>query len=97
MRVMAVTHKPAPLLSRLRRPRTTVRWRLTLLYGALFLGCGAALLAITYALVVNANSTRPLLSSFLDHLYGPVPPEVKVASQFIRSQQQIADLHQLEI
>jgi len=70
---------------------------LTLLYGALFLGCGAALLAITYALVVNANSNRPLLSSFLEHLYGPVPPQVKVASQFIRSQQQIADLHRLEI
>ncbi len=68
-----------------------------MLYGALFLGCGAALLAITYALVVNANSSRPLLSSFLEHLYGPVPPQVKAASQFIRSQQQIADLHQLEI
>jgi signal transduction histidine kinase len=97
VRVMIVTHKPAPLRSRLRRPQTTVRWRLTLLYGALFLGCGAALLAITYGLVVNANSNRPLLSSFLEHLYGPVPPQVKAASRFIRSQQQIADLHRLEI
>ena len=36
-------------------PRRTVRVRLTLLYGALFLLSGAALLAITYALFVNAN------------------------------------------
>jgi signal transduction histidine kinase len=35
-------------------PRTTVRWRLTLLYGGLFLISGAALLAITYTLVDNA-------------------------------------------
>jgi hypothetical protein len=85
------------LLSRWRRPQTTVRWRLTLLYGALFLGCGAALLAITYALVVNATTNHPLLSSFLGREFGPVPPQVKAASRFIRSQQQIADLNQLEI
>jgi signal transduction histidine kinase len=36
-------------------PRRTVRMRLTLLYGALFLLSGAALLAITYALFVNAT------------------------------------------
>ena len=36
-------------------PRRTVRVRLTLLYGALFLVSGAALLAITYALFVNAT------------------------------------------
>jgi signal transduction histidine kinase len=85
------------LLSRLRRPQTTVRWRLTLLYGALFLSCGAALLAITYALVVHATNAHPLLSSFLGREFGPVPPEIRAVSQFIRSQQRIADLHQLEI
>ena len=68
-----------------------------LLYGALFLGCGAALLAITYALVAHATN-HPLLSTFLGQKFGePVPPEIKAASQFIRSQQQISDLHQLEI
>jgi hypothetical protein len=36
-------------------PRRTVRVRLTLLYGALFLLSGAALLAITFALVDNAT------------------------------------------
>ncbi len=50
------------LAGRLRHPRTTVRWRLTLLYGALFLVSGAALLAITYTLVDNAAvfPQRPL-------------------------------------
>jgi signal transduction histidine kinase len=41
----------ASLGSRLRWPQTTVRWRLTLLYGGMFLVCGTALLAVTYALV----------------------------------------------
>ncbi|MEN3280567.1 MAG: hypothetical protein V7607_1707 [Solirubrobacteraceae bacterium] len=37
-------------------PRRTVRLRLTLLYGGAFLASGAALLAITYLLVVNNTS-----------------------------------------
>jgi hypothetical protein len=36
-------------------PYRTVRVRLTLLYGGLFLLSGAALMAITYALLVNAG------------------------------------------
>ena len=44
----------AGFASQVRHPKTTVRWRLTLLYGALFLVSGAALLAITYTLVDNA-------------------------------------------
>ena len=35
-------------------PRPTVRLRLTLLYGALFLVAGALLLAITYGLVAQS-------------------------------------------
>jgi len=46
------------VLGRLRHPRTTVRWRLTLLYGGLFLVCGAVLLAVTYTLVDHAPVTR---------------------------------------
>jgi signal transduction histidine kinase len=38
-----------------RLPRRTVRLRLTLLYGGLFLLSGAVLLAVTYILVVNAT------------------------------------------
>ena len=46
-----------PLAQRLlqRLPRRTVRMRLTMVYGTLFLLSGAALLAITYGLVVNAT------------------------------------------
>jgi signal transduction histidine kinase len=44
------------VIARLRHPQTTVRWRLTLLYGGLFLICGAALLAITYTLVSHATT-----------------------------------------
>jgi signal transduction histidine kinase len=40
--------------SRLRRPRRTVRLRLTLLYSLLFLAAGAGLLTITYLLVRSA-------------------------------------------
>ena len=47
-------------LGRLRRPglpRRTVRLRLTLLYGGLFLACGAGLLCITYLLVAHRLPT----------------------------------------
>jgi signal transduction histidine kinase len=37
-----------------------VRWRLALLYGGLFLACGAALLAVTYTLVHHATTIRSL-------------------------------------
>ena len=46
------------VLGRLRHPQTTVRWRLTLLYGALFLVCGAVLLTVTYVLVDHAPISR---------------------------------------
>lgn len=46
----------AHVSQRLRHPHSTVRWRLTLLYGGLFLICGAALLAVTYGLVSHAVS-----------------------------------------
>jgi len=45
------------LASRLRHPKTTLRWQLTLLYGGLFLVSGVVLLAITYTLVDHATLT----------------------------------------
>jgi signal transduction histidine kinase len=59
-RRLAVTRVPrrGGVRSRLRHPKTTVRWRLTLLYGGLFLVSGAALLAITYTLVDHATVTN---------------------------------------
>jgi signal transduction histidine kinase len=54
------------LAFRLRHPKTTVRWRLTLLYGGLFLTSGAALLAITYTLVDHATLTHaPFRQQFI--------------------------------
>jgi signal transduction histidine kinase len=44
---------------RVLRPRTTVRWRLTLLYSLLFLLCGAALLAITYEFFIKFAFSYP--------------------------------------
>jgi signal transduction histidine kinase len=44
-------HAPLAPRSWLRLPRRTARLRLSLLYGGLFLVCGAGLLAITYGLV----------------------------------------------
>ncbi|HTX32196.1 MAG TPA: ATP-binding protein [Solirubrobacteraceae bacterium] len=51
-------------LNRLRRPPTTVRWRLTLLYGGLFLVCGAGLLVVTYTLVDHASVARGPQAAF---------------------------------
>jgi signal transduction histidine kinase len=48
-------HRLAALAASRRPPRRTVRLRLTLLYGGLFLLSGAVLLAVTYVLVVNAT------------------------------------------
>ena len=54
----ASSHGRPGVAGRLRHPKTTVRWRLTLLYGGLFLVCGAGLLAITYTLVDHATITN---------------------------------------
>ncbi len=52
---------------RLGHPKTTVRWRLTLLYGGLFLVCGAILLAVTYTLVDHATvGNEPFRSIGID-------------------------------
>jgi signal transduction histidine kinase len=126
----------ARLPERLRHPQTTVRWRLTLLYGGMFLVCGAALLAVTYTLVSHSVSggglvaigpppsgafgdarrlpagaqvqlqAKPTASFVIKGKAVPVPPSVsrllrsatgQEAVRFVGRQQQIADLHQLEI
>ncbi len=51
---MSARGRLAGVAGGVRHPQTTVRWRLTLLYGGLFLVSGAALLAITYTLVEKA-------------------------------------------
>jgi signal transduction histidine kinase len=77
---------------RVRHPHTTVRWRLTLLYGGLFLVCGAGLLAITYGLVSHSTTTaahprslyvrgalaipRPFLQGRTTKVQGPFPGQI---------------------
>jgi signal transduction histidine kinase len=58
------------------RPRRTIRLRLTLLYGLLFLVAGAALLAITYGLVANDGVPETSGSVFVARGFstGKLPP-----------------------
>ncbi len=58
---MRVRRLPGRITDRFRHPHTTVRWRLTVLYSALFLACGAGLLAITYGLVSHGIQPRSVL------------------------------------
>ncbi|NJP97059.1 HAMP domain-containing histidine kinase [Nonomuraea sp. FMUSA5-5] len=60
-------------LARPHLPRRTVRLRLTLLYGGLFLISGTVLLAITYALVRNALTGRMAKSFIPAPHHTPVP------------------------
>jgi signal transduction histidine kinase len=53
----ALRRAAAKIGHRIRHPRTTVRWRLTAMYGGLFLATGAVLLATTYLLVSKATVT----------------------------------------
>jgi signal transduction histidine kinase len=72
------------ILHRLHLPRRTVRFRLTVLYGGLFLLAGAALLAVTYFLVSHSTGNSLYLNSggksvFIEqkvggsHFYKPKP------------------------
>ena len=86
--------------------RGTVRMRLTLLYGGLFLACGAALLAITYVLVAHATIRPSRVRTAVRR--GLAVPGISLRpSPWMRSAngiavissvvqgQRIADLHQL--
>jgi signal transduction histidine kinase len=80
-------------------PRRTVRLRLTLLYGGLFIVSGAALLTITYLLVVH--STHDVLY-IRRRTYGPVKLDASVFVQFTHDKHQAQaqhahELHQLLI
>jgi signal transduction histidine kinase len=87
------------------RPRTTVRWRLTVLYGALFLASGAVLLAITYVLVSHA-ALAPVKSPAEHVSFVTAPPRIRAALRSLPGElvikrvgerQRISDLHQLVI
>jgi len=84
-----------PVPSRRRLPRWTVRLRLTLLYGGLFLLSGCGLLGITYLLVAarsrGANTTGTA-GSHASH-----PDTSRLAAGSPQALQQAADLHQFLI
>jgi signal transduction histidine kinase len=93
------------LLARL--PRRTVRFRLTLLYGGLFLVAGSAVLALTYVLVAHATGRSTLVENIdgtprITHSDNAaatlVPRGVNSQLQQLRhqvAQQRAADQHQL--
>jgi signal transduction histidine kinase len=96
---------------RMHRPRATVRGRLTLLYGSVFLASGAALLAITYVLVDDAiprvfnplagKPNLPLtvkpsaLSRSSSNLSKPSLKQLQAATDRLVLAQRTADLHSL--
>ncbi|QFZ17859.1 sensor histidine kinase [Saccharothrix syringae] len=78
----------------MRAPRRTVRLRLTLLYGGLFLVCGAAVLTVTYLLVRHAvtPSADVRLFSYPGDAapIGPPPPG-EVQRVALRAEQALAE------
>lgn len=73
--------------SRIAHPKTTVRWRLTLLYGGLFLASGAALLAFTYTLADKTTTTQTPVQEIAKHavsikggLGSGAPPNVNLTN-----------------
>jgi signal transduction histidine kinase len=97
-----VTTRTHHRLADLRRiPRPTVRLRLTLLYGALFLFSGAGLLAITYLLArggrfITVNTGTPLARTAPLPIHGALPPGASIRHTPIGAHQQsVIDLHQL--
>lgn len=88
----------------MRFPPRTVRLRLTLLYGGMFLISGAVLLAITYVLVRHSTGSLFLLRAngahaHVRHRSGAAPPgAIPTIAQQARAQalhQHAAELHQL--
>ncbi|MFZ0041932.1 MAG: HAMP domain-containing sensor histidine kinase [Solirubrobacteraceae bacterium] len=76
------------------RPQPTLRWRLTLLYGLLFLICGSALLAITYYLFANFAISPPK-PEFGPAGAAPFSTSVKVATAL--AHQRAIGLHRLKV
>lgn len=76
MRAMTLPGLPR----RLRVPRRTVRLRLTMVYGGLFLVSGAVLLAVTYVLVANR---LPAAVSFHSPSHRPGPAAVQAGRRVV--------------
>jgi signal transduction histidine kinase len=96
------------VLRRIRHPRATVRGRLALLYGSVFLASGIALLAITYVLVddVIRRFVKPSPGNAIiptERISGSLPPNqmkaaasrVTAAESHLVVAQRAVDLHSL--
>jgi signal transduction histidine kinase len=90
--VIGPTLQKPPFL-RVRLPRPTVRWRLTLLYSLLFVICGAALLAITYYLFEKFAFKPP--NQIVDPNGRTIARLAKVPSAIIA--QRSIGLHRLQV
>lgn len=82
----------------MRVPRNTIRLRLSLLYGGLFILSGAILLAITYALVSGSGTTVLHISHYENGVpgggLGPLPSGPPGGTAYANAQH-AAELHQL--
>ncbi len=88
--------QPGTPRSGLRLPRRTVRLRLTLLYGGLFLISGVVLLAITYLLV--ARQSGAVLPQFQAQIDGQnISVAMRAQMQVQEKAAAVAQLHQLLI
>ncbi|MGH2883713.1 MAG: sensor histidine kinase [Solirubrobacteraceae bacterium] len=76
-------------------PRRTVRLRLALLYGCVFIACGAALLAITYGLVAAYGSSTSRLPNPPRGSFPPGNFSDKAGQHAVADFQHAADLHTL--
>src|SRR5438309_8054309 len=99
--------RDAPVLRSLGMPRPTIRLRLTVLYGVVFLLTGAVLLTIGYALVRHNLDARPHFlrrlglpppqgATFFGHplAFEPGSPEARVVAA-VRAQLRGDALHRL--
>lgn len=88
---------PTVIIARARHPRRTARLRLTLLYSGLFLASGAVLLAVTYALVVQAFTGNTAGNALCARPGEPATCHVIGAGQarVMAVQQHAAVLHEL--
>lgn len=82
----------------MRVPRNTIRLRLSLLYGGLFIVSGAILLAITYTLVSGSGTTVLHISYYQNGApaagLGPLPSSPPGGTAYAQAQH-AAELHQL--
>src|SRR5436309_579220 len=89
---MPGTGSDRPRRRRLPRIRWTLRLRLTVLYGGLFLLSGCALLAVTYALVVRRGTPRLYVRSG-----GPPPADLLHDAEMARAYAQARHQHAAEL